>query len=212
MDQLGRREGIFGGALGLPFLVILFLNSYLISVRIEQLVGWEANEIIGTIRIGEWLREISLFDAVGLMISLCDDPEDDAEFKLVRGGRTGIDEAVSEIQSLIAGIQQRKEKKGTNLGGVLAYTKKIARWMAQDRQVLRSRHRPLRKEPHFVVNVFTDGHPDRWQTEDVGEIPVSHLTVWFWGVYTVEPTPLLGVPGRGPPAGTGLCGDGSSGQ
>jgi hypothetical protein len=58
------------GAIFLPLqLVILVINSYVLSIRLEVVLG-RAGDTLFDLTILGWTREITLFDIVGLLISL----------------------------------------------------------------------------------------------------------------------------------------------
>ena len=70
----------------------------------------------------------------------------------------------------------------TNIAGVLAYAKRNAQELAQERQRVAASGKPLPPAPLVIANLFTDGLPEGPQTPlPPGPWP-AEVMVWFWGV------------------------------
>jgi hypothetical protein len=92
-----------------------------------------------------------------------------------------------EIASIVEYIQTRikyseNPKVMTNIGGILAYAKRLSHMLQEERQRTAASGASLPPAPRFVVVIFTDGKPEGVQTKPLqGSWPVE-LMVWFWGI------------------------------
>jgi len=92
-----------------------------------------------------------------------------------------------EILAFFASIQtqihQPKSYKGsTNIGGVLAYAKRISLTLQDAHKQAEARGKAHTALPRIVANIFTDGKPEGVQTKPLPGPWSAAVTVWFWGV------------------------------
>lgn len=118
-------------------------------------------------------------DVVHILL-VSSDPEDSVTVLPVSGQRIGLAKEIAGIVDHIQHIEQPPQYKGwTNIGGVLAYAKRIA----QVSQGAKS------QAPQVVVLALTDGILEGPQTKSAGAWP-ANVQVWFWGVARDQGEPL----------------------
>lgn len=102
--------------------------------------------------------------------------------RLIRN--VGLDkELAALLQTVQAHIVHTKNPKVmTNLGGVLAYAKRLGTTLQEERARAQAAGKSAMPAPRIVVVVFTDGKPEGRQTIPLPGVWPPEVEVWFWGV------------------------------
>jgi len=106
------------------------------------------------------------------------DPEKNVEVRTIGGGkRSGAYQDIMTVYEFVrANLVQPKGYKGTtNIGGVLAYAKRLGK------QVTDAPEKARKNGSSIVVVIFSDGKLEGSQTLEGGEWPKG-VSVWFFGV------------------------------
>lgn len=110
------------------------------------------------------------------------DPEENVKVFRVSGKRLGIDTEITAIYGHVQShLDQPHRYSGTtNIGGVLAYAKRMSQLVEKEQRAKRM-GKVDGSLPLFVVVVFTDGKLEGTQSRQAGEWP-KNVVVSFWGI------------------------------
>ncbi len=116
------------------------------------------------------------------ILRLDTDPENQVEMlRLTRN--VGMGREIAAFFTTVQKINQPSKYRGsTNIGGILAYAKRISMTLQESAKQAEARGKPRPISPRFVVSIFTDGKPEGIQTQPQQGPWPTQVEVWFWGV------------------------------
>lgn len=110
------------------------------------------------------------------------DPEQNVKVIPMSNRRAGVHTEIAAVFDYLRTFNQPQGYRGTtNIGGVLAYAKRISQKLEEERKRAEAIGRGHPSAPLFVVAIFTDGKLEGRQTRYGGEWP-QNVVVWFFGV------------------------------
>jgi hypothetical protein len=116
------------------------------------------------------------------ILAIDSDPEDQVIVQAISGRKVGKE---TEIATIFTQLQERivqpKRYRGwTNIGGALAYAKRMSQMIEGNHTAVKQAHASI-PSSRVVITLFTDGKWEGKQSLQGGAWPAEVL-VWFWGV------------------------------
>jgi len=102
--------------------------------------------------------------------------------RLVR--TAGLDKELAALLTTVQTqiVHTQNPKVMTNIGGVLAYAKRLSTLLQEERSRAAAQGKAAAPAPRIVVVLFTDGKPEGRQTMPLSGPWPTNVSVWFWGV------------------------------